>query len=258
MFKKSLISAALLGGTFSLLSPSLMADVPIVQSQADHVASSEGAVPLNRQTATAGPSSALIETLLFQVEELQTQMSEQRGVIEELNYQLQVLQQEQKERYVDLDRRMQSLQEQANSRPAAATVETLSDDQQVALTDEDILAEYNAATALMQEKKFDEAISQLAIFTKKHPQHPLTPNSWYWIGEIYMLQRNVESAKAAFERIVSDYSDHAKVPDSLYKLGVIAQQASDVSTAKAFYNRVLNEYPNTQSAKLAKARLNSN
>jgi len=152
MFKKSLISAALLGGTFSLLSPSLMADVPIVQSQADHVASSEGAVPLNRQTATAGPSSALIETLLFQVEELQTQMSEQRGVIEELNYQLQVLQQEQKERYVDLDRRMQSLQEQANSRPAAATVETLSDDQQVALTDEDILAEYNAATALMQKK----------------------------------------------------------------------------------------------------------
>jgi len=258
MNKKSLlISAALLGGTFAFITSPLYADVPIVQSQADHVASSDNAVPLNRQQGVAGADSALLESLLFQIQDMQALVSEQRGIIEELSYQVQVLQQEQKERYVDLDKRIQMLQEQAKSGGQTQSVELTDSDQQ-ALTDEDILAEYNDATALMQERKFDESISQLAIFAKKYPEHPLTPNAWYWIGEIYLVQRNADDARTAFARIVSDYSEHDKVPDSLYKLGVIAQQASDPAAAKVYFERVLKEFPNTQSAKLSKARLNSN
>lgn len=256
MFKKSLISAAFSGGIFAFTSPLLLADVPIVESQADHVATSANAVPLNRQQEVASADSALIESLLFQVQELQQLVSEQRGLMEELAYQVQVLQQEQKERYVDLDKRIQHLQEQAAS--GAMTTNVVNNDQAEALSDEEILAEYNSATGLMQEKKFDEAISQLAIFTKKHPEHPLTPNAWYWIGEIYLLQRATDNAKSAFERIVSDYGSHAKVPDSLYKLGVIAQQSADTALATQYFNKVLKDFPNSQSAKLAKARLNSN
>lgn len=256
MLKKSLISAALMGGTFAFISPVLFADVPIVESKADHIATSENAVPLNRQQEVASADAALIESLLFQVQELQQLVSEQRGLMEELAYQVQVLQQEQKERYVDLDKRIMHLQDEMASRPVG--VVPVAGGEAEALTDEEILAEYNAATALMQEKKFDEAIAKLAIFTKKHPEHPLTPNAWYWIGEIYLLQRSTDNARNAFERIVSDYSGHTKVPDSLYKLGVIAQQAAQSDLAQAYFNRVLKDYPNSQSAKLAKARLNSN
>jgi tol-pal system protein YbgF len=255
MNKKLIIGAALMGGTFAFMSP-VIADVPVVQSQADHVATSAGAVPLNRQQEVNSADSALMESVLFQLQDLQSLVAEQRGIIEELSYQVQVLQQEQKERYVDLDKRIQLLQGKVASGVAPSA--SLTNEAQTALSDEEILAEYNSAKALMLEKKFDESISQLAIFAKKHPQHPLTPNAWYWIGEIYMVQRNSNEAKAAFERIVNDYSDHEKVPDSLYKLGVIAQQSSDVSTAKAYFERVLSDFPNSQSAKLSKARLNSN
>jgi len=257
MINKSLISAALVGGTFAFINPVFAAGVPVVQSQADHVATSAGAVPLNRQQEVNAADSALIESLLFQLQDLQALVAEQRGIIEELSYQVQVMQQEQKERYVDLDKRIQGLQDKVNT-GSVASGPALTVEDQSALTDEEILAEYNAAKALMLDKKFDESISQLAIFAKKYPTHPLTPNAWYWIGEIYLVQRNTNGAKQAFGNIINDYPEHDKMPDSLYKLGVIAQQASDVALAKRYFERVLNEFPNTQSAKLAKARLESN
>ncbi len=93
MINKSLISAALLGGTFAFINPVFAAGVPVVQSQADHVATSAGAVPLNRQQEVNAADSALIESLLFQLQDLQALVAEQRGIIEELSYQVQVMQQ---------------------------------------------------------------------------------------------------------------------------------------------------------------------
>ena len=258
MNNKSYLSAALAGGTFVFISSAFAAGVPVVQSQADHVATSAGAVPLNRQQEVSSANSALMESLLFQLQDMQSVVAEQRGIIEELSYQVQVMQQEQKERYVDLDRRIQFLQDKVANGAVASAGPALTLKDQAALSDEDILAEYNAAKALMLEKKFDESISQLAIFAKKYPTHPLTPNAWYWIGEIYLVQRNSAGAKQAFEQIVTNYSSHDKMPDSLYKLGVIAQQAANPALAKQYFERVLKDFPNTQSAKLSKARLESN
>ncbi len=258
MLKKTLTSAALIGGTFCFCSFT-MADIPVVQSQADHVATSDNAVPLNmQQQQPQAANLELLETLLFQLQDLQTIVAEQRGIIEELSYQVQVLQQEQKERYVDLDRRILHLQDQIDQAPPPGAAVTSTDQVEETFSDEEILAEYNAAKGLMLDKKFDESISQLAIFAKSHPDHQLTANAWYWIGEIYLVQRKSADAKTAFERIVSDFPEHDKVPDSLYKLGVIAQQSSDQETANSYFNRVLNEYPDTQSAKLSRARLQSN
>ena len=257
MIKKSFIGAALLGGTFALTGTKLLAEVPVVRSQADHVASSANVVPLAREARAPATDPALIESLVFQLQNIEALVSEQRGIIEELSYQVQVMQQEQKERYVDLDKRIQLLQAQAKT-VVAASVTAQPTNKALALTDEAILAEYNSATALMQERKFDQSIAQLAVFAKQHPDHPLTPNAWYWIGEIHLVQRNAAEATLAFKRIIADYAGHDKVPDSLYKLGVIAQQGADATAAQAYFERVLTEFPNTQSAKLAKARLESN
>ena len=257
MNRKSLFSAALSGSTFCFCAM-VFADVPVVQSQADHVVTSDSAVPLMRQQASGSQNSELMESLLFQVQDLQSLVAEQRGIIEELSHQVRVMQQEQKERYIDLDRRIQFLQSQADTAAPANALDAAGQPQPLeALSDEDILAEYNAAKALMLEKKFDESIAQLTMFAKRHPDHPLTANAWYWIGEIYLVQRKNDDAKAAFERIVREYPGHSKVPDSLYKLGVIAQQAGQADVAKDYFQRVINDYPNTQSAKLSRARLQS-
>lgn len=261
MIKQSLLSAALIGGTFICMSASSSAaDIPVVRSQAVHVSSSGQATTTTTRKQSVNPeNSEILESLIFQVQDLQALVSEQRGLIEELSYQVQVMEQEQKERYIDLDKRIQAVNKSGSTSPLTSTpAQPINENEQAALSDEAILSEYNAATALMQERKFDESIVKLSEFSQAHPDHPLAANSLYWVGEIFLVQREADKAKVYFERIVSDHPSHSKVPDSLYKLGVIAQQSSNSALAKTYFQRVLNEYPQTQSAKLSKARLESN
>lgn len=255
MFKKMVItSAAVIGSTFSVVLPAL-AEPVVVQSQADHVAN-----PSSRGLASApGPDPAFVENLMLQVRDLEQQVAEQRGLVEELNYQIQILQQEQKERYVDLDQRLLNMQQQLDMQAVApAEREVSSSLSASAVSDEDILAEYNAARELIRNRDFPGAITALSEFAESHPNHELTPNAWYWLGEVHLVSRQVAQAQAAFETVVEDYEDHAKVPDSLYKLGVIAQQQEQGSQATQLFNRVIRDYPGSQSAKLAQARLESN
>lgn len=255
MFKKMVItSAAVIGSTFAFVIPA-MAEPVVIQSQADHVSS-----PSSRgSSSTPAPDPAFVENLMLQVRDLEQQVAEQRGLVEELNYQIQILQQEQKERYVDLDQRLLNMQQQLDIQAVApAEREVSSSLSEGAVSDEEVLAEYNAARELIRNRDFPGAITALSEFAQSHPNHELTPNAWYWLGEVHLVSRQVSQAQAAFEAVVDDYEDHAKVPDSLYKLGVIAQQQERGSQATQLFNRVISEYPGSQSAKLAQARLDSN
>ena len=68
--------------------------------------------------------------LLMQLETLQQESAMMRGQIEELNYKIKQMQENQKDRYVDLDRRisnlnelLQSVQASQASRPAATPIQ---------------------------------------------------------------------------------------------------------------------------------------
>lgn len=249
-----LYSAALMGSTFLFAMPAL-ASPPVVQSQPDHD------VRQNRvMNQEPGPDAAFVENLMFQVQDLQQQVAEQRGRIEELNYEVQILKQEQKERYIDLDQRILALQQQLENAAASASqpAQQSSSVSTEAVSDEQVLAEYNAARDLIRERKFPEAVEALSEFAQAHPDHALTPNAWYWLGEVHLVSRDVSQARDAFKQVVESFSGHSKVPDSLYKLGVIAQQQGSEQDAKRYFERVIADFPGSQSAKLAKARLNSN
>ncbi|MHA7879180.1 MAG: tol-pal system protein YbgF [Saccharospirillum sp.] len=246
-------SAALLGSTFLL--PLGLAQAPVVQSQPSHSVG-QGA----SQSRGAGPDPAFVENLMFQVQDLQQQVAEQRGLIEELNYQLQMLNQEQRERYIDLDQRMLTLQQQMGESGQTSTGTGSSDGaaSTAAVSDEAVLNEYNAARELIRERQFPEAIAALNQFTENHPNHALTPNAWYWLGEVHLVNREVSDASRAFRQVVDRFPQDPKVPDSLYKLGVIAQQQGNQEDASRLYRRVISEFPDSQSAKLSEARLTSN
>ncbi|MCH8533051.1 MAG: tol-pal system protein YbgF [Saccharospirillum sp.] len=246
-------SAALLGSTL-FLSTQVVANPPVVQSQPSHVAGQGSS-----QGRSAGPDAAFVENLMLQVQDLQRQMAEQRGLIEELHHQLQMLNQEQRERYIDLDQRMLMMQQQAGEAgTSGGGSNTGGSSSTAAVSDEAVLNEYNAARELIRERQFPEAIAALNRFTENHPDHSLTPNAWYWLGEVHLVNREVADASRAFQKLVDQFPRDAKVPDSLYKLGVIAQQQGDQSEASRLYRKVMEEFPDSQSAKLSEARLASN
>lgn len=245
-------SAALLGSTL-LLTTQVVANPPVVQSQPSHV-SGQGST----QGRSAGPDAEFVENLMFQVRDLQQQMAEQRGLIEELHYQIQMLNQEQRERYIDLDQRMLMMQQQVGQTGTPVSTPSGSSSSTAAVSDEAILNEYNAARELIRERNFPEAVAALNRFTENHPDHALTPNAWYWLGEVHLVNRENADASRAFRKLVDEFPEDSRVPDSLYKLGVIAQQQGDQTEATRLYRKVMNEFPDSQSAKLSEARLASN
>ena len=262
--KQALIySAALLGSTFVFIG-SLSAEPAIVESQPDGAASTSSFGTLGGPESSArssgnGPSAAFVENLMFQVQDLQQQVAEQRGLIEELSYQLDVMREEQRERYIDLDQRILVLQQNPGSASSPTSEATPAESVDFdAVSDEDILAEYNAARDHIRAREFPEAISSLQAFADSHPNHALTPNAWYWLGEVQLASRNVEDARTAFQTVIDQFPTNAKVPDSLYKLGIIAQQGGNSDQARQLFQRVIADYPDSQSAQLAQARLNSN
>lgn len=257
-----LYSAALLGSTFVFIG-SLSAEPAIVESQPDGAAGGSSFGTLSgpdssSRSAVAGPSAAFVENLMFQVQDLQQQVAEQRGLIDELTYQIEVMREQQRERYIDLDQRILSLQQNPTSSASAVDTDPVESLGPEAVSDEDILAEYNAARDHIRAREFPEAIAALRAFAEDHPEHSLTPNAWYWLGEVQLASRQAEDARTSFQTVIEQFPDNAKVPDSLYKLGIIAQQAGNSDQARQLFERVILDYPDSQSAQLAQARLNSN
>lgn len=111
---------------------------------------------------------------------------------------------------------------------------------------------YQAAFALVRERKFDDARSAFEAFIQQYPQSDSLANAHYWIGEIDLAQQSLESARAAFQRVIADFSGHPKVPDALYKLGVVEDRLGNLEASQGAFQRLLAEFPQSSAAGLAR------
>ena len=148
------------------------------------------------------------------VEMLQQEVQQLRGQVEELNYNLGRLKEDQKQRYLDLDRRIVSLSTAApvtkESRVASVTDQTtqpkivvrqvkvistavpIASATETSTTQTQTLAgqapndpeaakiAYKAAYALIRKRQFDASIVALLAFVKNFPQSVLVGNAYYW------------------------------------------------------------------------------
>ena len=204
------------------------------------------------------------------VELLQRELQQLRGQVEELNYNLERLKQDQKQRYLDLDRRVVSLSSQpsvANETQVATVVsQTPQDGNEPALGQVIIAQEtydpevekaaYNAAFTLIRERQYDASIVALQAFVNDFRQGALLGNAHYWLGEVYMVQGDASLAAESFEIVIGEFPEHRKIPDALYKAGVAYQNLGNVVKANQMLQRVLQEYPDSSAARLAHERVN--
>lgn len=212
------------------------------------------------------------------VELLQRELQQLRGQVEELNYNLGRLKQDQKQRYLDLDRRIVSLSVQSPpvnrpqvmpvvSEPTTATSSASSQRREETSTKQitqiqtsyDPLEEkaaYQAAFNLIRERQYDASIIALLAFVSDFPQGILEGNAHYWLGEVYMVQGDAPLAAKSFEYVIAEFPQHRKIPDALYKAGVAFQSVGDMDKANQMLQRVLTEYPDSSAARLAIERVN--
>jgi len=216
------------------------------------------ATPVRSGTVSSGGAGSPAE-LVYQLELLQQEVQELRGIVEQQTYQINQMRDEQRDRYLDLDRRISALS-QGSAPQSAAPVEKSASAAPIsrpnvtpAFNDEQ--GEYQAAFNLIRDKKYDQATAALNGFAKKYPDGSLTPNAYYWLGEVHLVKADYEPALQAFGLLLNRYPQHRKVPDAKYKLGTIYRSLGDSSRASAILREVVDQHPGSSAARLAESEL---
>lgn len=260
---------------------------------------------LEQQSQTANN----VGELVIQIQQLQSQLAQLQGTIEEQNFQINELKERQKVLYVDMDSRLAELEKgklaqntnqnnelvvdsvagdnnsatQSSStnvvelgKPAlgqpviAAPEIRTSVDAQLStnsLNQADLSAQtevlnpaveqaYQNAFDQLKAGRFNESARLFENFIQQNPNHQLTDNAYYWLGESYYVTRNYPLALSAFQSLAEKFPLSSKLSDSLLKIGYTYYELEDFQQAQQALQKVVESFPNESVSRLAQNRLN--
>ncbi|WP_017445946.1 tol-pal system protein YbgF [Gayadomonas joobiniege] len=204
--------------------------------------------------------------LVQQVDELQSELREMRGVTEEHDYKLSQILQRQRELYQELDRLSQLIKSGQNmvnnqvgsQQPQGSGFQINTNPSQsndyAANLDEN-QAYDRAVNLVLKDKRYDQAIPEFENFLRQYPNSSYQPNARYWLGQLLFTKGELAQAQTHFSVVADQYPDSTKRADALLKLGMIASKQGNTAVAKQKYQVLLAEYPDSTPARLARTRL---
>jgi tol-pal system protein YbgF len=217
--------------------------------------------------------------LYLQIQQLQQEVMRLNGKLEEQAYELNTLKEQSLQRYMDLDKRIGGAAAPSatppvggpsatqTSKPVAGAPEAMSAAAPVtapaaasrsapAAAQPGEANAYGAAYALVQGRKFDQAIPAFQQFLQRYPDGEYAANAHYWLGELYLVKQppDLEAARQSFALLLSQYPDNSKAPDALYKLGKVQFLKGNREKAREYLDQVIKLYGGTNNASVKLAR----
>lgn len=206
-----------------------------------------------------------VTELLLDVEQLKSENAELRGQVETLGYELDQLKTQQRELYLDIERRLSG----ETAAPAAAPVPSVPPPAAAppstpaaprggagtAGADAEERAYREAYALLIPQRRIPESIAALESFLRQYPDGRYSDNAQFWLGEAHYAAQEYGSAVTEFQRLVEVYPDSPKVPDALLKIGYIRYSEGDYARAREVFEGLKRHYPDTAAARLADQRL---
>jgi tol-pal system protein YbgF len=211
--------------------------------------------------------------LASELDRLKTETASLRGEIETLRFETESSATRQRELYVDVDQRLQTL-EQSQSRaavapppggpppgqggfadsaaPTAPAAPAPAAPARPSGTDQQ---NYQAAFELIQARRYPDATRAFQEFMAAFPSSPLADNAQYWLGETYYVQGQFQAALAAFQQVIDGFPQSAKMPDALLKVGYCQDELDNPQAARTALQQVMRQFPDTTAARLASQRL---
>ncbi|EAQ66608.1 hypothetical protein MED121_11810 [Marinomonas sp. MED121] len=228
-------------------------------------------------------SASAAAELLYQIENLQLEVQSLRGTVEQQQHELSKMKASQRDRYIDLDKRISSLMKMIQERPApvasitvpsaslpvtpviddvsqtanSTPVEVVSVPRVIEPANAETLAEYKAAYSLVRNNENAKAEVAFVDFITKYPNSELSGNSYYWLGLLKLNSGDPVSAIEQFKSVISLFPSHDKETDTLYRLGFAYLKVDDKESARGYLVDVIERFPNSKAAKLAKNLLSN-
>jgi tol-pal system protein YbgF len=220
-------------------------------------------------------NQSLIE-LANQLDQLRSETAALRGDIEQLRHDTDGAASRQKELYVDVDKRLQSLEQAERGAslaapptlpapssvspsstppprtPAASAPAAVAAGPKPGVSDKQA---YQTAFDLLQARKYDEAAKSFTQFLSGYASSPLADNAQYWLAQSHYVQRQFNVALPEFQKVIDKYPQSSKLPDALLKVGYCQSELGNKSAARTALQQVMKQYPDTTAARLATQQL---
>jgi tol-pal system protein YbgF len=197
-------------------------------------------------------NQSLLE-LSQRIEAVQAETRTLRGQLDELQHAVNRTQEQQREMYGDVDRRLAALE----GGTAASSVPSVGGSRAGGLPvpQGDDRANYQAAFDLLKDQKYPEAINAFKQFITTFPNSQVIDNAQYWLGEAHYVTKQYPDALRDFRTVLEKYPDSRKVPDALLKIGFCNYELRNWAEARSALNQVVQRFGDTTAARHASQRL---
>ena len=270
--------------SIALLSSASLYAIPIESRGLSDTASSRNDVA-NSPAPIAGNMNW---DLIQKNQQLENQIRELRGKIEEQDHAIDQLNKELTNRYTDLDQRLELLNqklEPESNQPEQAPAENAPVDSSAATdqtttaskattnspapavaqnpatptnssnnTSDPVALEKAAYTIALDAYKkggAKQAIAPMQNFIKNYPNSIYTGNAYFWLAEFQLAidPPSYNEAKKNYEIVAAKFPNSSKAPRALYQLYSIAKDVNkNTQTANVYKSKLLSTYPKSEEA----------
>ncbi len=227
----------------------------------------QGSVEERLERLERKASSGALMELLERVQDLQKEVRELRGRVEEQGHRVSQMSERQKNLYVDVDRRLQRMEAGQTTTPAPTEPAALTTPSgtpspanpppaTVATADPlEEQAAYEGAFGLLRDGRYKRAGEAFNRFLDKYPASGYADNALYWLGESHYVIRDFDAAAAAFRRLVAEHPDSDKTTHAQLKIGYILHEQGELDEAEQVLTELVDGHPDSTAARLARERL---
>ena len=110
---------------------------------------------------------------------------------------------------------------------------------------------YEQAIFQLNNKNFDNAIKSFAYLVDNFSDEEKIPLSLFWLGEISLLESDLEQSETFFQLLAVNHPEHWRSPLAHKKICDILMMSGESGAAKIKYQFVVQTYPNNAASSLA-------
>ena len=229
----------------------------------------KGGTPPAAGTSSGGETvgTDVSARMQLQINKMQEQMRSMNGRVEEIQHRISVMEQRLDRMSEDLELRLQQIEDAVATggpvgrSPTAESGTGPSGTQGAAETPAAAVTlggpavpegaspreQYDFAFDLLKKRDYKGAGGALQAFLDKNPDHELSGNASYWLGETYYARKEYKTAAKVFVEGYQRYPTGAKAPDNLLKLGMSLAAYGDTAKACKTYAMLLSTFPKAQA-----------
>ena len=209
--------------------------------------------------------TASIEDILFQIDDLSLKISSYESMFTSLESNILEIKENNNKDFIQNNDEENELNEQNTLGSLKISTEVTSSDEssnidnsQLTEKEEKELSpedQFQSAFDNIRKKNWKDAKSSLINFIDNYPENQLSGSAHYWLGELYILEKEYRDAALILAEGFQKFPKSIKAPDMLFKLSQSLYNVDKINESCSTLEKFIIEYPKNKYLKNAKKQV---